>query len=101
MIPENLELTPEQKQQVSKILNKSKLKYLFIAIIYIISLFTTNLVCLLIGNWYLADVDDSMRQGFGFMCLLVNLFFTTIYFDKQMKSNHDSTINKIKEVVTK
>ncbi len=101
MISENLELTEEQKKEVSKILNTSKLKYLLIAGIYITSLFTTNLICLLIGNWYLADVDESMRQGFGFMCLLVNLFFTTMYFDKQMKANHDSTISKIKAVVIK
>ena len=101
MVPDNTELTQEQKKQITDLLFNSKLKYLFIAPVYVASLFTSNLVCVLFGNWYLADRDPDMIMGFRFICTLVNLAFLTIFFNRALEANHDRVMSKIKEIVTK
>lgn len=96
MIPE--EMTKEQSKKVTKILFKSFLSVVFIALKFSFTLLAANLFCLFLGIRLLIDAAPGVLTGFAMVSGFTNAIFLWLHFNKQFKSQQDSVEKQIKEV---
>jgi hypothetical protein len=101
MKDQNEEVTPKQRKEISKILFKRKASLFFMGLQASVSFFAANMICFVLGNWYLKDVDPSMISGFDIVTTSINFIFVILFLDGQLKHYDDMYKKKIVEVLKK
>src|SRR5277367_3422916 len=91
--------TEEQKKEIAKILSEARRNLFWTAAKSSLGLFSANLLSFVIGIVLLNDCAVEIQVGFKLVSIFLNVMFMATYFNRQMKSNSDIVVSKIKEVL--
>jgi hypothetical protein len=100
-LPELKDLTPEQRLEVSKILDKALTHQFWLSVKFILGLFSANFLAMLLGFYMLKDADPGYQLGFQVVSAAANVVFMVRYFHRQIKASDAIVASKIKEVLKK
>ena len=95
------DITPEQREAISKVLSKAKWGILWSMIKFVTLLLSTNSLTILVSIVFLKDIDPDANAVFRTICSFVNIIFSAVYLDGQLKKNSDIVDSRVKEILKK
>lgn len=98
-LPDIKSATPEQKNEIEKVLSKARISIGWIVMKTSVFLLLANFIAMGVGVAVLNDSDPDIQLGYHCVMIFTNAIFLLGYFNSQMKSNSDIVISKIQEIL--
>ena len=74
---------------------------MFLFVKFFAGLFTANLAIVIVGNFFLKDINPENQLWFRFFASLINTIFLMKYLNNNLKIKNDGVASKIKEILNK